>query len=353
VTAEHFMDNKAVIFGCGGLELSPPERDFFQTVRPAGFILFARNCDNPDQVKKLVRDLRLCLSRDGKPDMAVPVLIDQEGGRVQRLRPPHWRDAPAAARFLELADHDRDLALEACRLNARLIANDLLQLGITVNCAPVVDVPTAGADAIISDRAWGRTADEAVLFGRSVSDGLLSGGVLPILKHIPGHGRATVDSHHHLPRVTATMDELEHVDFKPFKALSVMPWAMTAHIVYRTLDDISPATCSKTVIQDIIRGDIGFDGVLISDDLSMKALCGDFSERARSALNAGCDLVLHCNGDMAEMESVASGVDGLSGAAKSRLLRAEQQRLECHEKHKHFDENVALQRLNRIFDETG
>jgi len=353
VTTAAFDNSRSVIFGCSGPVLTPQERNFFRETRPVGFILFTRNCETPSQIKQLVHDLRMSVSLNGQPDRAVPVLIDQEGGRVQRLHPPHWRDAPAASRFLDMAKKNSDLAVEAALLNAQLMAAELIELGITVNCSPVVDIPQSGAHEIISDRTWGRTPEQAARFGRIVADGLLSGGVLPVIKHIPGHGRAMVDSHHDLPTVTSAMHVLEKTDFKPFKLLNDLPWAMTAHIIYQMIDVDSPATCSEIMIKQIIRQHIGFEGVLISDDLSMKALAGDFFDRARSALTAGCDIVLHCNGDMDEMESVASGVDGLTNAAKLRLQRAEQQRLESYENDKGFNADNALLRLGQIFEQTG
>ena len=352
MTTAAFDNFRAVIFGCSGPVLTPQERDFFRETRPAGFILFTRNCETPSQIKQLVHDLRVSVSLNAEPDLAIPVLIDQEGGRVQRLRPPHWRDAPAASKFLDMAETNFDLAVEATSLNAQLMAAELIELGITVNCSPVVDIPQSGSHAIISDRTWGRTPEQAARFGRLVADGLLTGGVLPVIKHIPGHGRAMVDSHHDLPTVSSAMSVLDEIDFKPFKLLNDLPWAMTAHIIYQSIDDKHPATCSEIMINKIIRQHIGFGGVLISDDLSMKALAGDFMERACSALTAGCDIVLHCNGDMDEMKSVASGVAGLTDTAKLRLLQAEQQRLETYENHKHFDADKALQRLGQIFEQT-
>ena len=307
---------RAVIVGCGGPVLGDAERRFFRDADPLGFILFARNCTDPNQVRSLVAELRDCV---GRAD--APVLIDQEGGRVARLAPPHWRAAPPARRFAEIAELGRDRAVEAARLNAHLVAAELFQLGITVNCAPVLDVVQPDAHPIIGDRAFGARPEMAALLGWAVCEGLLDGGVMPVIKHIPGHGRATADSHEALPVVEAPRAELEAVDFAPFKALNHMPWAMTAHVVYPAIDPDRPATTSAPVIAEAIRGAIGFDGVLVSDDIGMKALEGDFGARAEAALAAGCDLVLHCSGELAEMEKVVAAAGLLSDAALARLAR--------------------------------
>ena len=304
----------AAIFGCSGTTLTDFERGFFRETAPTGFILFARNVDTPDQVRRLVSDLR---EAGGREDALV--LIDQEGGKVQRLGPPHWGTFPAASEFWAVPDRR---AKEATFLNARLIAHDLFDLGIDVNCLPVLDLPVSGADAIIGDRAVGCSVTEAESLGRAVCGGLLAGGVLPVIKHIPGHGRATADSHKALPVVDAEPWELDTIDFQPFRAMARMPLAMTAHVVYSALDAENPATLSKTVIEQAIRGRIGFNGLLITDDLSMKALSGDFSSRARDALAAGCDVVLHCNGDADEMTLVAEGTSRLSDEGVVRLGKA-------------------------------
>ena len=305
------------MFGCAGLVLSDDERRFFERVDPLGFILFARNVESPAQVAALVAALRACVNRAD-----APVMIDQEGGKVQRLKPPHWRKAPAGEPFARLAARDPAAAVEALRLNFRLIGRDLAALGIDVDCAPVLDVPVAGAHDVIGDRAYGSEPGLVAELGRAAMAGLLDEGVLPVVKHIPGHGRATVDSHLSLPVVEASRDELEARDFAPFRALADAPWAMTAHVVYRAIDPDRPATTSARVIGEIVRGLIGFDGVLVSDDLSMKALAGGFDGRTRQALDAGCDVVLHCNGDMAEMEAVAVGLRPLTEIAQERVARA-------------------------------
>ncbi|HEX2150845.1 MAG TPA: beta-N-acetylhexosaminidase, partial [Stellaceae bacterium] len=285
---------------------------------PLGFVLFRRNCVSRDQVRALVDELREAVGRED-----APVLIDQEGGRVARLRPPEWRAYPAAAAIAARSD---PVALEAARLSARLIAEDLAELGITVDAAPVLDLPAQGADPVIGDRAWGTEAARVASLGRAVCEGLLAGGVLPIIKHMPGHGRARVDSHKALPRVDDERATLARADFAPFRALADMPWAMTAHIVYTAIDDAAPATLSRIVIETVIRGEIGFDGVLVSDDVSMGALAGGFAERTRRALDAGVDLVLHCNGDMAEMEEIVASARPLTPEAQARVARAEELR---------------------------
>ena len=308
----------AVIFGCAGPSLSPRERAFFRDADPAGFILFRRNCEDPDQVRALVRELRAAI---GRAD--APVLIDQEGGRVARLQPPHWRKYPAAASLGALGG---ERAQEAARLTARLIADDLTALGVTVDCLPVLDVRQPGASPVIGDRAYSSDPAEVARLGKAVCEGALEGGVLPVIKHIPGHGRANVDSHDALPRVTAPRAELDVTDFAPFRALSDMPWAMTAHIVYGAIDAEAPATLSHLVIREVIRANMGFDGVLVSDDLSMKALGGPIGARAARALAAGCDLALHCNGNAEEMTDVAAAVTSLTPEARRRLDWAEAHR---------------------------
>ena len=307
----------AALFGCAGPVLTEAERRLFARVAPLGFILFARNVETPAQVAALVDSLRECVERAD-----APVLIDQEGGRVRRLKPPYWRDAPAGEPFARLAARDRQEACAALRLNYRLIGRELAELGIDVDCAPVLDVPVPGAHDVIGDRAFGHDPATVAALGRAAMEGLLDEGVLPVIKHIPGHGRSTVDSHHALPLVTASRAELEAQDFPPFRALADAPWAMTAHVVYQAIDPSAPATTSAKVIGEVIRGWIGFDGVLVSDDLSMKALGGGFGERTEAALAAGCDVVLHCNGDLDEMTAVAESVSPLTEIAQERLARA-------------------------------
>jgi beta-N-acetylhexosaminidase len=304
----------AAIFGCAGPRLTADEAAFFREVRPWGFILFKRNVETPDQVRTLTAALRETVG-----DAAAPVLVDQEGGRVQRLGPPHWRRYPPGRAYAELADplQRREMA----RLGGRLIAHDLAALGVNVDCAPVLDVPVAGAHDIIGDRAYGATPEEVATLGRAAAEGLIAGGVLPVIKHIPGHGRAQSDSHEALPVVVASRAALEAADFAPFQVNSDMPMAMSAHVVFTAIDPAAPATQSAKVVR-LIRRELGFDGLLMTDDLSMKALKGDFAGRARAALDAGCDVVLHCNGGMAEMTAVAAGARPLAGAAARRAKAA-------------------------------
>jgi beta-N-acetylhexosaminidase len=306
----------ACILGCSGPVLTAEERAFYRDAKPWGFILFKRNVESPDQVRALVGELRACVGRDD-----APVLIDQEGGRVQRLGPPHWPRYPAGRAYLEAAGGDVQKARELVRLGARLIAHDLKALGITVDCVPVLDVPQPGAHDIIGDRAYALDPDAIAVLGRAACEGLLAGGVLPVIKHIPGHGRAMADSHHALPVVDASRDELEANDFLPFRACSDMPAAMTAHVVYTGIDPKRPATASKAAMK-LVREELGFDGLVMTDDLSMKALAGDFEERAKAALKAGCDVVLHCNGNMDEMRAVLAGTAKLKGDAARRAEAA-------------------------------
>ncbi|WP_420405045.1 beta-N-acetylhexosaminidase [Nisaea sp.] len=296
---------RALILGCAGLELTRDERQFFVETEPFGFILFQRNCESPEQIRMLTEDLRDCVGHQA------PVLIDQEGGRVQRLKPPQWREAPVAALFGELYREDPVRAEQAARVNARLIAAELTACGVDVDCLPLLDVRQDGAHDVIGDRAFAGDAETVARLGRAQAEGLAAGGVAPVMKHIPGHGRAGVDSHLALPRVEASLEVLRQVDFAPFKALASLPMAMTAHVVYEALDRESAATVSARVIQDCIRGEIGFDGLLMTDDISMKALAEPLAVSSGRALDAGCDIVLHCNGKMAEMREIAGAVPEL------------------------------------------
>ncbi len=305
---------QAVIFGCSGPALSEAEQRFFTEANPHGFILFARNCQTPDQIRRLVDDLRSSVARHD-----APVLIDQEGGRVARLTPPHWRAAPAAALFGKLAETDPEKAARGAFINARLLAVELAELGIDVDCAPVLDLGHPGGDPVIGDRAFSNDPQIVGQLGKRACEGFIEGGILPVIKHIPGHGRALCDSHLALPVVDDSLETLDSTDFEAFRALAHMPWAMTAHVVYSAIDPDHPATTSKIVIDEIIRRRIGFGGVLISDDLSMKALSGAMRSRAEDSLSAGCDLVLHCNGEMAEMEEVAAGCGPVNDRARARI----------------------------------
>jgi beta-N-acetylhexosaminidase len=310
------MPARAFITGVSGLNLIDEERDFIRANRPWGFILFKRNIDTPAQVIALVNELRLAAGFDA------PVLIDQEGGRVQRFGPPHWPVYPAGAVFGTLYDIDPDLGLRAARLSARLIAADLIDLGVTVDCLPLADVPVAGADAVIGARAYGTEPGKVAAIARAVTDGLEQGGVLPVLKHIPGHGRATADTHFKLPVVNTSREELARTDFAAFRPLKDLPMAMTAHVVFSALDSAQPATTSATIIEQVIRGHIGFQGLLMSDDVSMNALAGSIGERSKAIIAAGCDMVLHCNGKLDEMREVASAAPDLSGKALQRAEAA-------------------------------
>jgi beta-N-acetylhexosaminidase len=311
------MPASAAVYGCEGAELTPEERAFFRDVRPLGFILFARNCVDPQQIRALVSALR-----ETAGDARALIFIDQEGGRVSRLKPPHWRMRPAARRFGDLYKTDPAAARDAVYLCARLIAHDLESLGVNADCAPVLDVPSPGAHDIIGDRAFSTDAASIIALGRAVLEGLLDGGVLPVVKHIPGHGRATADSHVALPRVEASRDVLSASDFVTFRSLNQAPIAMTAHVVFETIDPQRPATTSPRVVRDVIRGEIGFDGLLLSDDLSMAALDGPLRARTKAALFAGCDIALHCNGRLDEMKDVAREAKPLAGLALARAEAA-------------------------------
>lgn len=302
-----------VIYGVEGLSLTQSERAFFSRQRPAGYILFARNCEDPVQLRALTNALK-ALHTDYLP----LILIDQEGGRVARLKPPHWRKAPPAALFAGVASQNLDIACRMAYLNARLIAAELVGCGINTNCAPLADIPTETCHEIIGDRAYGSEATQVVALARAMADGLLDGGVLPVLKHIPGHGRAEVDSHEDLPVVHASLDELTAQDFVPFRALADIPLGMTAHIRYTAIDAAYPATLSPKTIA-LVREVIGFRGLLMTDDLSMKALQGGFGQLAHDSLAAGCDLVLHCNGKMEEMVAIANALTPGSAEFEARL----------------------------------
>src|SRR4030088_1221509 len=311
------MSTRAFITGLSGLQLRTDERAFLRAERPWSFILFKRNIETPAQVSALVTELRESI---GEPD--APVLIDQEGGRVARLGPPHWPVYPHGAAFGTLYDIDRALGLSAARLSARLIAADLTDLGITVDCLPLADVPVAGADAVIGNRAYGTEPGKVAAIARAVTEGLEQGGILPVLKHIPGHGRAAADTHFKLPVVETSKAELEQTDFAAFQPLADLPMAMTAPVVFSALDPAHPATTSATIIEQVIRGVIGFQGLLMSDDVSMNALAGSITERTRAIFVAGCDMVLHCNGKLDEMREVARETPELSGKALERARRA-------------------------------
>jgi len=338
------MSIRAFITGVSGLELTADERAFLRAERPWGFILFKRNIDNPAQVAKLVEELRGTTG-----DLDAPVLIDQEGGRVQRLGPPHWPVYPPGAVFASLYDIQPELGLRAAWLSSRLIAADLTDLGITVDCLPLADVPVEGSDAVIGNRAYGTTPAKVAAIARAVTDGLAGGGILPVLKHIPGHGRANADSHHKLPIVNALKNELEVSDFEAFRLLADLPMAMTAHVVFNALDATQPATTSATIIDQVIRGHIGFQGLLMSDDVSMNALAGSIAERTRAIVSAGCDVVLHCNGKLDEMREVAAETPLLKGKTDERARQA----VAARRQPQPFDRAAGRAELDQLVARTG
>jgi beta-N-acetylhexosaminidase len=338
------MASRAFITGVSGPELTASEREFIRAERPWGFILFKRNVETPAQVARLVGEMRETVGESG-----VPVLIDQEGGRVQRLGPPHWPVYPPGAVFGSLYDSDRELGLRAARLSNRLIAADLAELGITVDCLPLADVPVPGADNVIGNRAYGTEPGKVADIARAVTEGLEQGGILPVLKHIPGHGRATADSHFRLPTVDTPRSELERTDFAAFAPLADLPMAMTAHVVFSALDPAQPATTSATIIEQVIRGCIGFQGLLMSDDVSMNALAGSVAERTRAIVAAGCDMVLHCNGKLEEMREVASQTPELAGKALERAVKA----LASRKQPVPFDRSAARAELDALVEQAG
>lgn len=301
----------AAIFGCAGATLGRDEAAFFRDYDPFGFIVFARNIENPDQLRSLTSALRDSVGRDA------PILVDQEGGRVQRLRAPHWREWTPPLDFVNAAGNNAERALY---LRYQIIARELAAVGIDANCAPVADLITDATHPFLKNRCYGADPERVSLMCRAVSQGLLDGGCLPVIKHMPGHGRSTVDTHHDLPRVNATRQELAEHDFAPFKALADLPMAMTAHLVFTAYDDL-PATQSPVMI-DVIRTQIGFGGLLMTDDLNMQALSGDIATRTAAAMAAGCDIALHCKGDLAEMQQVAKAAGEMHDAARRRALAA-------------------------------
>jgi len=308
------MSPKAAIFGCAGPDLTADERAFFRDADPLGFILFARNVDTPERTHRLVDELRSSVARAD-----APVLIDQEGGRVARLRPPHWRKAPPARLLGELYARDPERGLEATRLNSRLLAADVASIGVDVDCLPVLDIAFPETHAAIGNRAYADRPEPVAALGRAAAEGLLAEGVMPVIKHMPGHGRATVDSHESLPRITAPLAELERFDFLPFKLLADLPWAMTGHLLFDAVDPANAVTVSARGVKEIIRGHVGFDGLLLSDDLSMQALGGSLAERAERCLAAGCDIALHCNGRMDEMTAIAARIGAITDKAAARF----------------------------------
>lgn len=325
----------AAIFDCDGLVLSASEKKFFGDADPWGFILFAKNIADVEQVRRLTGDLRDSVGRNA------PILVDQEGGRVARLRPPLWFDwLPPLEQQSQVAPVNRSRAMW---IRYRLIADELSRLGVDVNCAPMADVPQANVHAIIRDRCYGTKVDTIIDAAQAVADGLLAGGVLPVLKHIPGHGRPTADSHAELPQTGAGRGELDAVDFATFAALKDLPMGMTAHVVYSSIDPDNCATLSKTMI-NLIRNDIGFDGLLMTDDIYMSALKGSYGTRAKAALAAGCDVVLHCNSSLPERMEVAAAAGNLGEKASKRAEKA----LSLRQAPVEVDKSELLAELNRL-----
>lgn len=333
------LNRTAAVVGLEGAVVSERERGLFAETRPAGFILFARNCIDPHQVTALIR-----ACREAVEDPAAPVLIDQEGGRVARLKSPHWQALPPLRSIGKLAESDPEAGKEAAWLHARLIAADLEPLGITINCSPVLDLGLEGQTSAIGDRAFSSDPAIVAALGRATIEGYLAGGILPVIKHLPGHGRAKVDSHADLPLVDCAADELAAADWRPFEANADAPLGMTAHILFSQVDATACGTQSSTIIQEIIRDKIGFEGALFSDDLSMQALGGSLGERAGLARRAGCDLALHCNGDFAEMSAVLEAAGPLEGDS---LLRVEQA-LARRKAPEPFDSDAGRRRLDGL-----
>lgn len=335
------MTIRSFISGCANLSLSQDEVQFFKKYNPWGLIVFKRNCESPDQIRNLTAQFRGAVGRKD-----APVFIDQEGGRVQRLGPPssYWRKYPAAMEYGKQYDRSTSLALKTARSVGRLMADDMAEIGITASCLPVLDVPQPGSHDVIGNRAYSMRPEHIMVLSRAHTVGLMEGGVLPVMKHIPGHGRAEVDSHHNLPVVKAPRIELERVDFLPFVGFADCPMAMTAHVIYEALDKEFPATLSRKIIKNVVRKLIGFEGLLMTDDLSMKALQGTFTEKANMALAAGCDMLLHCNGVMSEMEEVAEAAIPLAGKAMRRAKLA----LKTKRKPLPYDKKQALNDLEAI-----
>ena len=328
----------AFISGCAGHRLTDNEIAFFRDTQPWGLIIFKRNVESPDQLRRLTTSFREIVGRRN-----APVLVDQEGGRVQRMAPPHWPKYPAARRYGERFEIDPLGALRAARLISRLMAEDLVAVGINVDCLPVLDVPAEDSHQVIGDRAYAEVPERVSILARAAMVGLLSGGVLPVIKHMPGHGRAVSDSHQALPIVTAGKNNLQATDFATFAAFADAPMAMTGHVVYEAFDRDHPATQSNKIIR-IIRKQIGFDGLLMTDDLSMKALSGGMAERVSRAIEAGCDMMLHCNGELPEMRAVAEA----AGELKGRAMRRAKAALKQLRKPAKFDRKQAVKELEQL-----
>lgn len=335
------MSELAVILGLSGPKLTVSERAFFRDANPWGFILFSRNIENPEQVKRLTDSLRETVGRN------CLIFVDQEGGRVQRLRQPHWRRYPSGAILQDLYAQSEAMGKRAAYLSYRLIADDLRAVGITANCAPVLDLPRKNADPIISDRAFGTQSVQVIDIAHAVMAGLMNGGVAPVVKHIPGHGRAKVDSHKALPKISVTRQTLERTDFIPFRALSDAPMAMTAHAVYEC-NSRTAITVSKKSFTELIRAAIGFNGLVMSDDLDMKALSGGLTRKTERALAAGCDIALQCSGKLPAMVKVAKGAKYLEGRAKGRAQVADY----CAEHITEFDRDFAEAEFDLLLDQS-
>ena len=333
------MKTRAYISGCAGAHLRADEARLFEKYRPWGLILFKRNCETPDQIRQLIADFRKAV---GRAD--APVFIDQEGGRVQRIGPPIWRKYPEARAFGNLYNMNPGLALRTARHAGRLMAQDLYDLGITSTCVPVLDVPQPGTHDVIGNRAYGMRPEQIIVLARAHIAGLMEGGVLPVMKHVPGHGRSMVDSHHNLPVVDATRLDLESVDFIPFTGMSDCPMAMTAHVVYTAIDPENPATLSRKIVRHVVRKVIGFQGLLMTDDLSMKALPGSHSQKAKAAYDAGVDMLLHCNGVLEEMQEVGASAIELTPKTARRAKAA----LKLKRKPQPFDEKQAQADLDAL-----
>ncbi len=331
----------AFITGCAGLSLTAEEIAFFNRRHPWGLIVFKRNCQSPDQLRALTSSFREAVGRKD-----APVFVDQEGGRVQRLGPPSnsWPAYPPARAYGDLFETSPVAALRSARHVARLMAEHLVEAGITANCMPVLDVPQPGSHDVIGNRAYSLNADRVISLARATAAGFMEGGILPVLKHIPGHGRAQADSHHALPVVEASLAELRAVDFVPFAAFADAPMAMTAHVVYTAIDAKAPATLSAKVIRKVIRQELGFGGLLMTDDLSMKALSGTIAEKCQRALAAGCDMILHCNGVLPEMEEVAEA----AGILKGKSLRRARAALKTRRKPQAFERKLAMADLKAL-----
>lgn len=335
------MKIRSVIFGLRSKKLLPEEKEFLELYNPLGVILFSRNIDNPSQVNQLILEIRRALSREN-----APIFIDQEGGRVSRLKEPYWFKPPTAEIFGKIAEENLDDAKQAVYLNAQIIGLDMAKIGINIDCAPVLDVPVSGAHSVIGDRAFSHDKHIVVELAQRFADGLRSTGVVPIMKHIPGHGRGFVDSHMELPVVQTDYKELKHNDFFPFKQIKKVDWAMTAHILYNSIDPENPATTSKKVI-DVIRSEIGFKGLLVSDCITMQALNGTMPQRAKQSFTAGIDIVIHSHGSLDEQKSVAAVAPYMTENQLDILLRS----YETAEPHYHVKNKTNLQ--NELFSLLG